>query len=64
MNNFLSDKQIKTLESKKWDVKPKGFKLTLYADDFYVGVWEDMCEVVGVSSTVSEFTTVSFGVIC
>ena len=64
MNNFLSDKQIKDLKAINWDVKPKGFRLTLYAEDHQTDVWADMCEIVGVPSSVSEFTTLSIGVTC
>ena len=61
--NFLNEEQVEVLESKDWTVKPKGFRITLFAKEHNHGVWKQMCKIAGVPSSVSEFTTVSFGVI-
>jgi len=58
---FLSDGQKKELESKNWEVKPKGFFLTFYKDEHNHGNWKQMCKIAGVSSSVSELKVLCFG---
>lgn len=61
MDNFLNDTRIKKLESKDWVVKPKGFYLTLYREDYSEIGWNEICKVVGCSIECSEVTVLSFG---
>lgn len=47
--NFLNLKQVKILEGKQWKVKPKGFFVILYNDDFKGNGWSDICKIAGVN---------------
>jgi len=40
--DFLNEEQVEVLESKDWDVKPKGFRITLFAKEHNHGVWKQM----------------------
>lgn len=60
---FINKEQKEELKSKGWDVRPNCFRLTFYRDEHNHGNWKKMCEIAGVPSSVSEFTTVSVGVI-
>jgi len=60
---FINAEQKEELNSKGWEVRPSGFRLTHYRAEHNHGVWKKMCEIAEVSSRVSEFTTVSVGVI-
>ena len=61
MENFLNDNQVKELETKDWVVKPKGFYLTLYREDYSEIGWNEICKVVGCSTERSEVKVLSFG---
>jgi hypothetical protein len=62
--NFLKPSQVKELEKKKWDVMPKGVRVTLYADEFNGFVWEDYCELAGLNpETTESITLLSYGII-
>jgi len=61
--NFLNKKQVKDLQKKDWEVKPKGFYVTVYSSDFdYSSDWEAICDQAGVSHDSSEVTVLCFGV--
>lgn len=62
MSNFLNDDQIKTLDGKKWDVKPEGFYVTIYPEDFDSSAWEQICQQADVETDVAELTVLAFGV--
>ncbi len=59
---MLNTKQIKTLQSKDWTVKDKGFYIKIYSDEVDNDVWEQLCNQVGVSSDATEITILGFGV--
>ena len=58
----LTDKQNKTLKDKGWDVKPFGYYITLYSDDFIYLTWCEICKVSGVNpDETKELTVLAFG---
>lgn len=59
---MLNTKQIKTLQSKDWTVKEKGFYITIYSNEVDNNVWEQLCDQVGVSTDAIEITVLGFGV--
>lgn len=61
MNNFLNETQVKELETKDWVVKPKGFYVTLYREDYSEIGWNEICEIAGCTIDCSEVTLLSFG---
>ncbi len=61
MTDFLNNKQVSTLQDKNWIVKPKGFYLTLYREDYSSIGWDEICKVVGCSNNSTEVTVLSFG---
>jgi hypothetical protein len=61
--DFLNKKQVDKLKSHKWIVKPKGFIITYFSDEVDSDVWEKICEIAGVSPSVSELSILSFGTI-
>jgi len=60
---MLNTKQIKTLQSKDWSVKDKGFYITIYSDEVDGDVWRQLCDQVDVSIDATEITVLGFGVI-
>jgi len=58
----LNNEQTKTLKDKGWEVKPQGYYITLYSDDFIYSTWCEVCKVAGVNpDEVKELTVLSFG---
>lgn len=58
----LSDKQTETLKDKGWTVKPFGYYITLYIDDFTYPTWREMCKIAGENpNEVRELTVLAFG---
>lgn len=62
MSNFINDDQIKTLESKDWDVRPEGFYITIYPENMNSDEWEQVCQQADVDTDVKELTVLAFGV--
>lgn len=59
---MLQKQKIKVLESKQWDVNPKGCYLDLYQDDFEsTRIWRDICEVIGTSPNQNHVVLLVFG---
>jgi len=63
MKNFLTKKQVAGLEEKNWDVKPEGFHIDLYRDEFDHDVWEQICDQADASYDIDKLTILSFGTI-
>ena len=63
MKNFLTSKQVAELKEKNWDVKPKGFYIDLYRDEFDHDVWEQICDQVDADYDIDKLTILSFGTI-
>jgi hypothetical protein len=63
MDNFLQENQVQTLESKKWVVKPNGFYVILYREDYSGTGWNELCKVIGCSPDSKEVSVLSFGFI-
>jgi len=61
METFLNEHQVKELQSQGWEVKPKQFFITLYADEFNNTVWKSICSVIGCSTDVNHVTLLSNG---
>jgi hypothetical protein len=60
-DKFLNVEQIATLKDKEWQVKPNGFHIVLYAEDYSTFGWEEICKVVGCSTSSTEVTVLGFG---
>jgi hypothetical protein len=59
---ILSDKQSETLKDKGWTVKPFGYYVTLYSDDFTYPTWCEICKEAGENpAEVQELTLLAFG---
>ena len=64
MSNFLNKKQIKELEAKDWEVKPRCAYINLYADDFgWNDAWDQICEQLEVDPAQESVTVLYVGVI-
>ena len=61
MKNFLNKEQTKELK-KHWDVRPKGFYITIYKEDMSNSEWEQVCQNADVSTDIDELTILSFGI--
>ena len=58
----LTDEQSETLKEKGWTVKPFGFYITIYRDDFTYPTWCEICKETGVyPDLVQELTVLAFG---
>ncbi len=58
----LTDKQVETLKEKGWTVKPNGYFVTVYSDDFTYLTWCEICNVAGENpDEVQELTLLAFG---
>ncbi len=62
-DKFLNIEQIATLKDKEWTVKPNGFYMVLYADDYPTDTWEEMCGVIGCCENSTQVTVLGFGYI-
>jgi hypothetical protein len=58
---MLSKGQIKKLEKKHWTVKPNGYFIKLYRDDYKDDTWNEICKEIGCSNQSTEVTVLSFG---
>ena len=58
MKDFLKNKQVKELAKKGYSVKPKGFRVGLYAEDFTEMAWKEYCNIVGVCTSSKEIVIV------
>jgi hypothetical protein len=59
---ILTDKQTETLKDKGWSVKPIGYHITVYSDDFTYSTWCEICKVAGENpDEIQELTLLAFG---
>ena len=63
MKNFLTTRQIETIKGNNWDVKPEGFHIDLYRDEFDHDVWEQICDQADANYDIDKLTILSFGTI-
>ncbi len=60
---FLNKKQVKELEKKNWEVKPKCFHNTFYKDETESDVWGNLCKIAGADTESESVTLLSVGFI-
>jgi len=60
-DKFLNVEQIATLKDKEWQVKPNGFHIVLYAEDYPSHTWEEMCDIIGCPIGTPHVTVLGFG---
>lgn len=64
MEKLLTPDQVKVLEDKDWEVKPKGNYITLYPSDFSsYHIWTEVCEQLGISTNTEQVDILYFGII-
>lgn len=61
MKTFLTDWQIDSLKTLKWDLAPDGFYIDLYRDEFEKDVWEQICDQANVEYDIDKLTLLCFG---